>query len=73
MEFRITDAGLGIDPTEAERIFNPFFTTKEVGAGTGLGLSISKGLIEEMGGMLELNHDFENTQFVIRIPVAANP
>ncbi len=72
VEFRITDAGSGIDPTVAERIFNPFFTTKDVGQGTGLGLSISNGLVEELGGMLELSHDFESTQFVLRIPVGSN-
>ena len=68
IEFRITDSGLGIDDATAANIFNPFFTTKGVGSGTGLGLSISKGLVEELGGTLELNRESPNTEFVIRMP-----
>lgn len=46
------DSGKGIAPEVVEKIFQPFFTTKEVGQGTGLGLSISKGIIESHGGSL---------------------
>lgn len=54
----VTDSGLGISPEIAERMMQPFFTTKEVGRGTGLGLSISKGIIEAHKG--ELIYDLHN-------------
>ncbi len=50
----ISDNGPGISVANAERIMDPFFTTKEVGKGTGLGLSLSKTLMEAQGGQLIL-------------------
>lgn len=68
IEIRVTDSGNGINPTVAERIFDPFYTTKEVGKGTGLGLSIALGIIEDHGGMLSLDDSNPHTSFVIRLP-----
>lgn len=68
VEIKVTDSGKGIPHDVAEKIMQPFFTTKPIGEGTGLGLSISKGLIENHGGQLILNTKCPNTQFVIRIP-----
>lgn len=68
VELRVIDSGTGIDRETAERIFNPFFTTKDVGSGTGLGLSISRGIIEDLGGSLSLDTEAANTTFVIRMP-----
>ena len=48
----IRDEGPGIDPRLGSNIYEPFFTTKEVGAGTGLGLAVSLRLVERMGGRL---------------------
>ncbi|MFW6053775.1 MAG: PAS domain-containing sensor histidine kinase [Persicimonas sp.] len=48
----IEDTGVGIAEQHRQRIFDPFYTTKDPGTGTGLGLSISKKLIERMGGEL---------------------
>lgn len=65
----ITDSGLGISSEIAEKIMQPFFTTKEVGVGTGLGLSISKGIVEMHNGHFYLDQNCPNTRFVIELPV----
>lgn len=65
----ITDSGTGISEDVAERMMNPFYTTKEVGKGTGLGLSISKGLIESHGGELLYDKECPNTRFIIKMPL----
>ena len=46
----IADTGSGIPPEQLSRIYDPFFTTKEIGKGTGLGLSITYGIVQEHGG-----------------------
>ncbi|MBI2389169.1 MAG: HAMP domain-containing protein [Deltaproteobacteria bacterium] len=51
---RIADDGVGIAPEHLPKIFNPFFTTKEVGKGTGLGLSVSYGIVTSQGGSIEV-------------------
>jgi two-component system NtrC family sensor kinase len=51
---KVTDTGKGIPEANLDRIFDPFFTTKPVGKGTGLGLSICYGIIEKMGGKIEV-------------------
>ncbi len=48
----ISDTGAGMDPQTMERIYDPFFTTKEVGKGTGLGLSMVHGMVTSMGGFI---------------------
>jgi PAS domain S-box-containing protein len=64
----VTDSGSGIPAAIAERMMEPFFTTKEVGFGTGLGLSISKGIVEDHHGNLDYDSSSVNTRFVIRLP-----
>jgi C4-dicarboxylate-specific signal transduction histidine kinase len=61
------DSGTGIPASVREKLFNPFFTTKEVGKGTGLGLSLSKGLMQDMGGDLELSPDLTQTCFMLKL------
>ena len=46
----VTDNGEGMDPATMERMFDPFFTTREVGQGTGLGLSVVHGIVVSHGG-----------------------
>jgi len=49
VEVVVTDTGCGIPPANLQRIFEPFFTSKEVGKGTGLGLSVSYGIVKAHG------------------------
>lgn len=51
---QIQDTGTGISPENLERLFTPFFTTKQKGLGTGLGLSVTKSIVELHGGHIEL-------------------
>jgi signal transduction histidine kinase len=67
----VTDSGSGISDSIRDKIFQPLFTTKEVGKGTGLGLSISKGIVEAHSGRLTVNKDSLNTQFVLWLPKQA--
>jgi two-component system, NtrC family, sensor kinase len=68
---RIRDSGIGIPKEIQSQIFNPFFTTKEVGKGTGMGMSISYQIItEKHGGQLLCNSTLgEGTEFIIQIPI----
>jgi signal transduction histidine kinase len=69
VEISVTDSGRGIDTEIADKIMQPFFTTKEVGKGTGLGLSTSKGIVEGHRGNLRLDRPSPNTRFVIEMPI----
>lgn len=67
---KVTDNGSGIDPENLSKLFNPFFTTKEVGKGTGLGLSISYGIIQKHNGELLVDSELgKGTSFTINLPV----
>ncbi len=68
IEIQITDCGKGIPTGLQEKIFQPFFTTKEIGKGMGMGLSISIGIIKNLNGELRLDTQCSNTCFVIRFP-----
>ncbi len=67
----ITDSGAGIPEKIAEKIMQPFFTTKDIGKGTGLGLSVSRGIVVAHGGTLELDRSSKNTCFQVRLPHSA--
>jgi len=62
---QIIDSGLGISQSEEDKIFQPFYTTKQLGEGTGLGLSIAKGLLEQHKAKIQINRSFQNTCFEI--------
>ncbi|OGH63286.1 MAG: hypothetical protein A3G34_15660 [Candidatus Lindowbacteria bacterium RIFCSPLOWO2_12_FULL_62_27] len=67
----IEDSGSGIPAEQLSRIFDPFYTTKDVGRGTGLGLSISHGIVAEHGGVLSVDSEAgRGTRFIVELPVA---
>ncbi|MEN6441352.1 MAG: DUF3365 domain-containing protein [Syntrophobacter sp.] len=69
-EIRIQDTGSGIVPENLDKIFNPFFTTKQTEGGTGLGLSVSFGIIKEHGGKITVESTpGKGTTFLITLPV----
>ncbi len=71
VEVSFADNGTGIKEADLESIFNPFFTTKEVGKGTGLGLSISHGIITDHNGIITCKSSHEQgAEFIIRLPLA---
>lgn len=67
----VADDGPGIDPATADRVFEPFFTTRRASGGTGLGLAISASLLRAGGGMLTLDGGHAGgARFVLALPVA---
>lgn len=69
IKIAVADSGAGIEKEIQKSIFNPFFTTKDVGKGTGLGLSISKGIVEKHDGKLYIDDSKKNTTFVVELAV----
>lgn len=70
VEVRVTDTGEGMTEDELTKIFQPFFTTKDVGKGTGLGLSISKDIIDKHhGDILVASEKGKGSTFRIIIPI----
>jgi PAS domain S-box-containing protein len=67
----IQDDGPGVPPALAGRIFEPFFSTKEVGEGTGLGLSLALGIAEAHGGTLALMPVPSGACFRLTLPIAS--
>jgi hypothetical protein len=66
----ITDNGAGMTEQTKAQIFNPFYTTKEVGQGTGLGLSIVKGILDDHNATIEINSEIgKGTTFLLSFPL----
>jgi two-component system C4-dicarboxylate transport sensor histidine kinase DctB len=69
VEIVLSDSGTGIEEENLSELFNPFFTTKEVGKGLGLGLSISYRIIADFGGTIRaMNNSGAGASFVVRLP-----
>jgi two-component system NtrC family sensor kinase len=72
VEIAVKDTGCGIPEANLQRIFDPFFTSKEVGKGTGLGLSVSHGIVKSHGGEIKVeSHVGAGSTFRIYLPIDA--
>ena len=70
LKVEVKDTGIGIDPGDLPRIFDPFYTTKQVGRGTGLGLSVTYGIVEKHGGHIEVeSQKGQGSTFSVVLPV----
>ncbi len=68
-QIEVSDTGTGIDTADMNHVFEPFYTTKDVGEGTGLGLSIAYGIVREHGGNLRVQSSpSDGTTFTISFP-----
>ena len=74
LELRVLDHGAGLPEGVRERLFEPFFSTKEAGAGLGLGLATSRDIAREAGGELWAdNHPDGGACFTLRLPLPPAP
>lgn len=70
VKITISDTGKGMSIDQLKLIFNPFYTTKEVGKGTGLGLGISLNIVESLGGSIDVQSmEGKGSTFIITLPV----
>ncbi len=68
----VGDTGVGIEPANIDRLFDPFFTTRPVGQGAGLGLSIAHGIVHEHGGTIRVESTpGAGATFTVSLPVVA--
>jgi signal transduction histidine kinase/ActR/RegA family two-component response regulator len=74
IDLQVSDNGCGMKPEVVERIFEPFYSTKEVGKGTGLGLATVWHAVSEMGGRIEVASTYgTGTTFRVFLPVRTSP
>ncbi|NIY77451.1 response regulator [Thalassospira sp. HF15] len=70
LRLAVNDNGGGVPEAAIDLLFHPFFTTKDVGKGTGLGLSVSFGIVEAMGGRIDVRNEGDGACFEITLPLA---
>ena len=66
------DTGVGVAPEDEDRLFAPFFTTKEPGKGTGMGLAVSQSIAREHGGEITFSSVPSGSRFVVVIPMESS-
>jgi len=70
LKIEVQDTGCGISPENIDKLFTPFFTTKEKGKGVGLGLAVTYGIIQRHKGRIEVqSKEGEGTTFTIYLPL----
>jgi CheY-like chemotaxis protein len=73
LRLTVADTGAGISPAIIDRIFEPYFTTKDKGKGTGLGLAVVHGIVKRHGGEISVESRVgEGTRFTIFLPVTGD-
>lgn len=73
VDVRVCDGGPGMPPAQLQKIFEPYFTTKQNKSGTGLGLYITKKVVEDHSGSIKVDSVLgEGTTFIIRLPLLNN-
>ena len=69
VEIGVADTGVGVSPSDLDRLFMPFFTTKPPGRGSGLGLVVAQGIVADHGGEIVVASEPDRgTAFTIRLP-----
>lgn len=70
VEITVKDTGCGISPEHLDTLFDPFFSTKEVGQGTGLGLAVSYGIAQRHGGTIRVHSEVaRGSTFTVWLPI----
>ncbi|PKR52669.1 response regulator [Thalassospira povalilytica] len=71
LKLAVNDNGGGVPEAAIDLLFHPFFTTKDVGKGTGLGLSVSFGIVEAMGGKIDVRNEGDGACFEVTLPIVS--